>query len=82
MNPHRREVDPARFDPAAIPGDELRQRPAGVVRLLRLAMMVNGVDLSPWPGGLVSAAHGPAEAEETVAAFAESLRMLQEDGAG
>jgi hypothetical protein len=38
------------------------------------------VDISPWPGGLVSAAHGEAEVAETLAAWAESLRMLQADG--
>ena len=30
-----------------------------------VAMLVNGVDITGWPGGLVSAAHGDAEVEET-----------------
>jgi glutamate-1-semialdehyde 2,1-aminomutase len=80
MNPHRRALDPERFDPTSVAGEELRARSGETVRLLRLAMMVNGVDLSPWPGGLVSAAHGEREVGETVAAWAEALRMLQADG--
>ena len=65
--------------PTVAPGD-LKEKPAETVRLLRLAMLVNGVDLSGWPGGLVSAAHGMAEVDETVAAFGESLAMLKRDG--
>ncbi|HSF94641.1 MAG TPA: aminotransferase class III-fold pyridoxal phosphate-dependent enzyme [Thermohalobaculum sp.] len=79
LNPAGRAVDPERFDPMAVPTAELKAKSAETVRLLRLAMMVNGVDISPWPGGLVSAAHGPREVAETVAAWGESLRMLKGD---
>jgi glutamate-1-semialdehyde 2,1-aminomutase len=79
MNPRRRRVDPERFDPGSVPPEDLRARNGETVRQLRLAMMLNGVDLSPWPGGLVSAAHGAPEVEETVAAWTESLKMLQAD---
>jgi glutamate-1-semialdehyde 2,1-aminomutase len=80
LNPARRALDPERFDPAAIPPGELKAKPAETVRLLRLALLVNGVDISGWPGGLVSAAHGEDEVGETLAAWAESLKMLQADG--
>ena len=73
-------ADPERFDPAAMPSASLKARPAETVRLLRLAMLVNGVDLAGWPGGLVSATHGATEVSGTASAFAESLRMLQADG--
>jgi glutamate-1-semialdehyde 2,1-aminomutase len=41
---------------------------------------INGVDISGWPGGCVSAAHGPAEVELTADAFRESLRLLKREG--
>ena len=45
-----------------------------------LAMRTHGVDLSPWPGGPVSAAHGPAALDATVAAFRASLDDLRAEG--
>jgi glutamate-1-semialdehyde 2,1-aminomutase len=80
MSPAGKPIDPEHFDPATVRPDDLKRKPAETVRLLRLAMLVNGVDLSGWPGGLVSAAHGVAEVEATVAAFRESLAMLKRDG--
>ena len=44
-------------------------------------MLVEGVDLSGWPGGLLSSAHGPAEVEATATAFRKSLQMLMAEGA-
>ena len=77
MSPAGKTIDPERFDAATQAPDDLKQKPAETVRLLRLAMLVNGVDLSGWPGGLVSAVHGAGEVSETVEAWAESLAMLQ-----
>ncbi len=65
------------FDPEALGRERLHRQPADIVRLLRLAMNINGVDFSGWPGGLVSAAHGDAEIDATIEAFAASLEMLQ-----
>ncbi len=81
LNPAGRVLDPERFDPAEVPAAELKARPGEVVRLLRLAMLVNGVDIAGWPGGLVSAVHGEREIEETLAAWGESLAMLRAEGA-
>ena len=80
-NPDREAVTPTRFDPlqysfASLKGD----RNAGVVHKMRLAMMVHGVDLSSHPGGVVSATHGEAELEDTVAAMRNSVRMLKAEG--
>lgn len=47
---------------------------------LRLAMLVNGVDITSWPGGTVSAAHDEDDLEKTVAAFRQSLVMLKSEG--
>ena len=44
-----------------------------------MAMMVNGVDIAGWPGGVISAVHDDSDLEHTVAAFKESLKMLRAD---
>lgn len=73
-------ADPFAFDPLAIPATRMKDRPKELIRKLRLAMLVNGVDLNPLCGGLLSATHGPAEIDQTVAAFGESLAMLRRAG--
>ena len=72
-------ADPVR--PARMPRDILTgKQHAALVNKLRLAMMVNGVDFNSRPGGVVSATHGEAELDDTVAAMRNSLRMLKEEG--
>ena len=70
----------APFDARRLGRAGLQAQPPGLARLLRLAMLVNGVDLSGWPGGLLSAAHAPDDIAGTVAAFDESLDMLKREG--
>ena len=41
-----------------------------------MAMLANGVDISRWPGGLISA----DDVAATAAAFAEGIRMLSREG--
>ena len=79
-NPEGRNIGPDTFDPLALPFMELKGNAPGVSHKLRLAMLVNGVDFTGWPGGTISAAHGDVELEETLAAFKTSVRMLQEEG--
>ena len=65
-NPDHVAITPTRFDPHQYSTENLTgNRQAGTVHKLRLAMMVNGVDLSGSPGGLVSATHGEPELEDT-----------------
>ena len=54
--------------------------PPEAVTKLMLAMPVNGVDITSWPGGTVSAAHDEDDLEKTVAAFRQSLVMLKSEG--
>ncbi|WP_127902950.1 aspartate aminotransferase family protein [Solirhodobacter olei] len=70
----------APFDPRRLGRAGLQAQPPGLARLLRMAMLVNGIDLSGWPGGLLSAAHTPGDVAVTVAAFDESLGMLKREG--
>jgi hypothetical protein len=43
-------------------------------------MMVHSVDLSSHPGGVISATHGDAELNDTVAAMRNTVRMLRQEG--
>jgi glutamate-1-semialdehyde 2,1-aminomutase len=79
MNASHRMIDPQDFDALSIPAEELRVRPAEQLRLLRLAMLVNGVDISGWPGGVTSCVHDAAIVEQTLGAWRESLTMLKAD---
>ena len=79
-NPGNRAVDPRAFDPAAYPFEELKSNPPQVVAKLRLAMLLGGVDITGWPGGTITAAHGDEDLERTVAAFRESIGMLKREG--
>jgi len=65
------------FEPEQLGREQLYQQPQDIARLLRLALNINGVDFSGWPGGLVSTAHSPADIDATVAAFAASLASLK-----
>ena len=44
-------------------------------------MLINGVDITDWPGGTISATHTDVELEQTVDAFRESIGMLRAEGA-
>ena len=81
LNPEGRDIRPDRFDPFSIDYRELKANPPGLSDRLRLAMLSNGVDVTGWPGGTISAAHGEAELAETAEAFRESLRMLKAEDA-
>ena len=43
----------------------------------RTGMLSAGVDLVPWPGGLVSAVHTDEDLEQTAAAFRQVLQQLE-----
>jgi glutamate-1-semialdehyde 2,1-aminomutase len=80
MNPKKRPITPDSFDPAAVPFEELKSFAPELARKLKLALLVNGVDTQGRPGGIISAAHTPADLDETIAAFRAALRMLKDDG--
>ena len=68
------------FDPAALPAERLTAADTEALRKLRLAMLVNGVDLNPRCGGVLSASHGAQDIAQTIAAFRDSLAMLRREG--
>ncbi len=81
QNPKRLRIDPADFDPLRLGFKDLKAvRDANLSHRLRIAMLSNGVDFMGAPGGLVSAAHGPAEVAHTLEAFRVSVRWLKDEG--
>lgn len=56
-NPHGRALDPRNFDAAGLSFAELGARNNQLINDLRLVLLEEGIDINPWPGGLVSAAH-------------------------
>ena len=81
LNPEGRSLRPDRFDPFSVGYRELKANPPGLADRLRLAMLSNGVDVTGWPGGTISAVHGERELTETAEAFRASLRMLKAEDA-
>ena len=80
-NPAGRAIDPMRFDVATVLPDLLKtDKREDMLNKLRLAMLINGVDLLGWRGGVVSAAHTQVEVDQTIAAWRASLRMLKDEG--
>lgn len=80
LNPDGLPIGPGRFDPADHDYHALKAQPAELARKLRLAMLVNGVDLNMRLGGFLSATHAPEDIAHTVGAFAESIRMVRREG--
>jgi glutamate-1-semialdehyde 2,1-aminomutase len=77
MNPKGRDITPAAFDPLALSMEELKSAPAQLLARLRLALLVNGVDVNSRIGGFTSATHTETDVAETVAGFRAAVRMLR-----
>ncbi len=80
MNPRGRAIAPSTFDPLEIDYAELKDRPSELVNKIRLGLLVNGVDIQGWPGGMTSAANTADDLPVTVDAFRETIRMLRREG--
>ena len=76
-NPHGRALDPGTFDPKNTPVAELTARNGQLINDLRLVLLEDGIDINPWPGGLVSAAHDDGIIDEAVSGFARALPKLR-----
>ena len=76
----RADVSPDNFEPVNTPYEELKANSPGSVQKLRLAMILNGVDIMGWPGGNIAAVHTEADRAKTVDAFAKSISMLKAEG--
>ena len=80
-NPEQRDIRPTTFDANAVPVEwfkpDKRER---LLSKMRLAMLVQGVDLKGWRGGIVSSAHTQADVDFTLQAWRQSLRALKQEG--
>jgi glutamate-1-semialdehyde 2,1-aminomutase len=54
-------------------------RPTRAMKL-RVGCLLHGVDIQPWPGAPISAVHTDEDRARTVDAFANTVRMLREEG--
>jgi glutamate-1-semialdehyde 2,1-aminomutase len=80
VNPSGLDLGPYNFDPDKIPLEDMKNQPKELVNKLRLAMLVNGVDLNPRGGGLLSCTHTADDVVNTTSAFREAVRMLKQEG--
>src|SRR5262249_10556207 len=80
VNPSNLDIGPYRFDPEKATLEDLKNQPKALVNRLRLAMLLNGVDLNPRGGGLLACTHTATDVENTTAAFREAIRMLKQEG--
>ena len=80
-NPENHAIQPTTFDAQAVPIEwfkpDKRER---LLAKMRLAMLVHGIDLKSWRGGIVSSAHTQADVDLTLEAWRRSLRALKEEG--
>lgn len=74
------DIDPEDFDPHAIGFEGLKAPGHPAANRFRLALMVNGVDVSGKPGALLSYVHSDDDLERTVEAVRASVRMLKAEG--
>ena len=80
MNPNGRKIDPHAFDAATLGYEELKNKSQPLSHKVRVAMLVNGVDLNGWPGGNISCTHSEADIDATAEAYRETVRMLKKEG--
>jgi len=80
LNPQGRPIDPPRFDASALDYREILSNPPALAQQVRLALLVNGVDVAGRLSGFVSAAHDADDIDATAAALKASLRMLRSEG--
>jgi len=79
FNPTGRSVQRG-FDPTKCSMEELKTQPKELVNKLRLALLVNGVDVGGRIGGFLSCTHTADDVAQTAAAFREAVRMLKQEG--
>ncbi len=80
LNPQGRAIAPEGFDPLGLDWRELISGSKPLAQKFRLALLVNGVDVNGRLSGFLSATHGTAELDATVAAFRAALAMLRAEG--
>lgn len=78
LNPQGLPITPHAFD-AGQYGPEIFKAKSPIANKLRLALLINGIDISGKPGGTVSAAHTQEDVKATADALRSAIRMLREE---
>ena len=80
-NPDRDEVSPQRILDGTVPWRKLANfTTPELSHKVRQGMIVAGVDVTGWPGGVTSGVHTDEDVEITLQAFEQNLNMLAEEG--
>ena len=80
VNPSRLDIGPHNFDPTKQTLEDLKGGSKALINKLRLGMLLNGVDLNPRGGGLLSCTHTAQDVTDTAEAFRQAVRMLKQEG--
>ncbi len=80
-NPDGEKIDPEAFDASGYGLAVMKRSSSGaMIEKLRLALLLNGVDVSSKGGGSLSAAHSEADVDATVEAFRKAVGMIRDEG--
>ncbi len=75
------DATPEAIHAGKVPWQLLKQgASAELQHKIRLGFLLNGVDITGWPGGVTSAAHTPADVQKTLEAFDATLDLLAAEG--
>ena len=80
LNARGMALRPSAFDPTGLSMEEMKAQPKELTAKLRLALLVQGVDVNGRIGGFVSATHTVDDVAHTALAFREAVRMLRREG--
>jgi hypothetical protein len=64
-----------------VPWQELKAKPPELIHHLRLAALINGVDITGWPGAMASAALSEADLAGTLDALRAAIGLVTRQGA-
>jgi glutamate-1-semialdehyde 2,1-aminomutase len=81
-NPDREPVGPDDIMAGKVPWKKLKSPSGGgdIPHLIRTGLICGGVDISIWPGGLLSCRHNLEDVDRTVVAFEKMAKWLAEEG--
>jgi glutamate-1-semialdehyde 2,1-aminomutase len=80
LNPRGDRIHPGTFDATTLTLDDVKAQSKALVNKLRLALLVNGVDVNSRIGGFLSATHTQDDVVHTADAFRQAIRMLKQEG--
>lgn len=71
----REEIESGKFDHSTLTAGSKQT----LKMKLRVGLLLHGVDIQAWPGGVSSAVHTDKDRQRTVEAFRQTIRMLKEE---